>query len=160
MRPRVFPAEDLTSSKMMRDWSKLASMRPRVFPAEDPDRCRASRGGDWSFNEAAGIPRGRPPTWRRADPCHRGFNEAAGIPRGRPMPWDTDTVRVVAASMRPRVFPAEDRSTHDYRRGEDAASMRPRVFPAEDGVGIGDRAGRVERASMRPRVFPAEDSTR
>ena len=37
------------------------------------------------------------------------------------------------------------------------ASMRPRVFPAEDGwpaVGHGPR----RRASMRPRVFPAEDT--
>ena len=38
-----------------------------------------------------------------------------------------------------------------------AASMRPRVFPAEDSSRRkGDERGRP--ASMRPRVFPAEDS--
>ena len=36
------------------------------------------------------------------------------------------------------------------------ASMRPRVFPAEDcRSGSGRQCGRL--ASMRPRVFPAED---
>ena len=41
-------------------------------------------------------------------PTGRGFNEAAGIPRGRrvfALAWVRD---VDAASMRPRVFPAED----------------------------------------------------
>ena len=86
------------------------------------------------------------------------------------------------ASMRPRVFPAEDAErglglfVHDAE-----ASMRPRVFPAEDSGGgsptrrpprcfneaAGIPRGRhragtsqgdpAERASMRPRVFPAED---
>ena len=60
-------------------------MRPRVFPAED-----AAGDGDLdhpgrSFNEAAGIPRGRPPRLFAAEPR-----------RGQ------------LASMRPRVFPAED----------------------------------------------------
>ena len=34
MRPRVFPAEDATDQRQVRQKS-LASMRPRVFPAED-----------------------------------------------------------------------------------------------------------------------------
>ena len=37
------------------------------------------------------------------------------------------------------------------------ASMRPRVFPAEDETRPGSRRER-RQASMRPRVFPAEDS--
>ena len=36
------------------------------------------------------------------------------------------------------------------------ASMRPRVFPAEDPE-QGDQAPALAGASMRPRVFPAED---
>ena len=43
------------------------------------------------------LPRWTPP----------GFNEAAGIPRGR-LYVDSRVVGVAAASMRPRVFPAED----------------------------------------------------
>ena len=42
--------------------------------------------------------------------------------------------------------------------GADDASMRPRVFPAED-PGLPLRPGPRYRASMRPRVFPAEDVT-
>ena len=58
MRPRVFPAEDL-SSRLHRLFAAGASMRPRVFPAEDSldaGREFVAAGG---FNEAAGIPRGR-----------------------------------------------------------------------------------------------------
>ena len=36
------------------------------------------------------------------------------------------------ASMRPRVFPAEDVQEDVRRWGGTVASMRPRVFPAED----------------------------
>ena len=38
------------------------------------------------------------------------------------------------------------------------ASMRPRVFPAEDVKPSGSPIGQSPQASMRPRVFPAEDS--
>ena len=60
------------------------------------------------------------------------------------------------ASMRPRVFPAEDVVVVGYRPGRTRASMRPRVFPAED---PGEDQGGTGQAaaSMRPRVFPAED---
>ena len=34
MRPRVFPAEDISLACLMSE-EKSASMRPRVFPAED-----------------------------------------------------------------------------------------------------------------------------
>ena len=34
-------------------------MRPRVFPAEDPLQPHKQAGNRASFNEAAGIPRGR-----------------------------------------------------------------------------------------------------
>ena len=82
-------------------------MRPRVFPAEDP-------GDGWSavdppscFNEAAGIPRGRPHGAFREHGRPLCFNEAAGIPRGR-LPGNSRAGGHDAASMRPRVFPAED----------------------------------------------------
>ena len=63
----------------------------------------------------------------------RCFNEAAGIPRGR-------------------------RGTRPQGRRRPQASMRPRVFPAEDGAAE-RRAVRGADASMRPRVFPAEDES-
>ena len=83
-------------------------MRPRVFPAEDP-----------RLNY-------EPDPWRGS------FNEAAGIPRGRQV-VRRPTVDADAASMRPRVFPAED-TVEQFQAldVEKMASMRPRVFPAED----------------------------
>ena len=86
-------------------------MRPRVFPAEDSQRLRRPARTGTGFNEAAGIPRGRramasvPVRGRRTS-----FNEAAGIPRGRRAPHDRLGAHVLA-SMRPRVFPAEDLKT-------------------------------------------------
>ena len=82
MRPRVFPAED--GGRLGKHAApEVASMRPRVFPAEDSTApVRRSRGRS-SFNEAAGIPRGR-----RQERC--ALDDRAH------------------ASMRPRVFPAED----------------------------------------------------
>ena len=86
------------------------------------------------------------------------------------------------ASMRPRVFPAEDAVMKLCKNCRHLASMRPRVFPAEDtrsfssfsvilprfNEAAGIPRGRLRRASdgerrelvasMRPRVFPAEDS--
>ena len=84
------------------------------------------------FNEAAGIPRGRRRSVASGRSTASSFNEAAGIPRGRP-----EAPRLAGAGVR--------------------ASMRPRVFPAEDD---GDAAAIVPygKASMRPRVFPAEDA--
>ena len=179
-------------------------MRPRVFPAEDDRLLTVHCLTDARFNEAAGIPRGRQGTTRQYRPrggCfneaagiprgrHQGlcfprrlsgccFNEAAGIPRGR-RAASTTTSNARLASMRPRVFPAEDRrrvaeahgvaprfneaagiprgrrSRGEASRGRPWASMRPRVFPAEDGEHQA-QAGRTDGASMRPRVFPAED---
>ena len=83
MRPRVFPAEDLAGHAAT-TLGEIASMRPRVFPAEDGGGERASAPQSSSFNEAAGIPRGR---------------RSQGGREGRRQ----------AASMRPRVFPAEDK---------------------------------------------------
>ena len=60
------------------------------------------------------------------------FNEAAGIPRGRRWPGRRPPARQACASMRPRVFPAEDHADHLPVGGAGGASMRPRVFPAED----------------------------
>ena len=110
MRPRVFPAEDMdrvTHNLRVAGW---ASMRPRVFPAEDltwrPTHHSRTCSG---FNEAAGIPRGRLEICGRRRQSGQCFNEAAGIPRGRP-PAGRGHRAVEPASMRPRVFPAEDNS--------------------------------------------------
>ena len=86
------------------------------------------------FNEAAGIPRGR--LGQASFPLRlgTGFNEAAGIPRGR-REVEGGVRRVGHASMRPRVFPAEDLAGSTMRQPTDPASMRPRVFPAEDPLG-------------------------
>ena len=60
------------------------------------------------------------------------FNEAAGIPRGRREQTMRDYPEMVVASMRPRVFPAEDPHLRIVAPDRRRASMRPRVFPAED----------------------------
>ena len=134
MRPRVFPAEDPAPSA----WklcSGRTSMRPRVFPAEDTPAVPSGRRRRTHFNEAAGIPRGRPrwPRHRRSS-CRCHFNEAAGIPRGR-RPHHPVPSAGAATSMRPRVFPAEDRRLTRCDRAVAVTSMRPRVFPAEDESG-------------------------
>ena len=59
MRPRVFPAEDSSTKEIKRIYQR-ASMRPRVFPAEDSPATGGTNGSRSCFNEAAGIPRGRP----------------------------------------------------------------------------------------------------
>ena len=82
-------------------------MRPRVFPAEDLDLMTKRLARVHCFNEAAGIPRGRP--------------------RGPRVP-----ALETRASMRPRVFPAEDGTGGERQHSTSKASMRPRVFPAED----------------------------
>ena len=122
-----------------------ASMRPRVFPAED----RPSHP-----SVAAALIRTR---------C---FNEAAGIPRGRPRialtPNDIEPLRP-HASMRPRVFPAEDarrlrknrRVTTGTRCFNEAAGI-PRGRLRHQGPSETYHRKRFD-ASMRPRVFPAED---
>ena len=107
MRPRVFPAED-PHAPVVVGAVAAASMRPRVFPAEDDAAKAMGEELRTCFNEAAGIPRGRR---SRASPSRRswlrGFNEAAGIPRGRRFPCGGEQYEHTA-SMRPRVFPAED----------------------------------------------------
>ena len=84
------------------------------------------------FNEAAGIPRGRPEVNIANSAALPGFNEAAGIPRGR-LKWRSGgTVTVHGfneAAGIPRGRPPDRRWWHLDARG---ASMRPRVFPAED----------------------------
>ena len=135
MRPRVFPAEDVVD-RQVAQLVIHASMRPRVFPAEDGAGGRAGDRLPDRFNEAAGIPRGRPSLRRFPVEWHRRFNEAAGIPRGR-LIHRGRPVRGLHASMRPRVFPAEDVAGDAGRDGRDGASMRPRVFPAEDARAVG-----------------------
>ena len=60
------------------------------------------------------------------------FNEAAGIPRGKHDRPDTASPAHPGASMRPRVFPAENTANGGHGTIRDTASMRPRVFPAEN----------------------------
>ena len=60
MRPRVFPAEDISAGET-EEVAARASMRPRVFPAEDFTK-KVCSTRPTCFNEAAGIPRGRPRT--------------------------------------------------------------------------------------------------
>ena len=157
MRPRVFPAE--TAAECFNEAAGIprgrrvgaadaatarASMRPRVFPAEthalaarEPRPCASMRPRvrkTNSFNEAAGIPRGRQKPGARRSKGPRGFNEAAGIPRGRHTDFYLGLAPTNNASMRPRVFPAEDRGSGSLQRLRLHASMRPRVFPAEDVV--------------------------
>ena len=67
----------------MLDRRSRASMRPRVFPAEDAAWVCQRRMAFNGFNEAAGIPRGRPEKLVTLSARGRSFNEAAGIPRGR-----------------------------------------------------------------------------
>ena len=133
-------------------------MRPRVFPAEDLEVVTTDQSVVSCFNEAAGIPRGRPIVGDELVGDMGRFNEAAGIPRGRRIDRGCHAHHG-RASMRPRVFPAEDRPPGQGRIPVQRASMRPRVFPAEDVrylfAGIDTCL-----ASMRPRVFPAEDDRR
>ena len=83
-------------------------MRPRVFPAEDSTSRVTGTSSTLCFNEAAGIPRGRRDGAGVASPEDGGFNEAAGIPRGRRAVVHVSGTGADPASMRPRVFPAED----------------------------------------------------
>ena len=71
-------------------------MRPRVFPAEDPGNLVNYGRSVTRFNEAAGIPRGRPGMRMRANRDSRCFNEAAGIPRGR-LVSAADAIAVLAS---------------------------------------------------------------
>ena len=82
-------------------------MRPRVFPAEDIEYAAETYEEAEGFNEAAGIPRGRRRSRQAGRLPARCFNEAAGIPRGRRLLGSVERLRQ-RASMRPRVFPAED----------------------------------------------------
>ena len=86
-------------------------MRPRVFPAEDAAEVARHTGSTSCFNEAAGIPRGR----TRDGTLHGAQGRLASMrPRGySPRKTSSSAVQSHAcqrASMRPRVFPAEDSS--------------------------------------------------
>ena len=120
-------------------------MRPRVFPAEDKVGRAMTTERSASFNEAAGIPRGRrrARTPRRSRECKR-FNEAAGIPRGRhfsPVSLDRAPVGFNEAAGIPR---GRRRGGRRHDQGGHRASMRPRVFPAEDVEKMSDALGRIE----------------
>ena len=180
MRPRVFPAEDSWRALALHV-RRVASMRPRVFPAEDSrDRLEAELDRACSFNEAAGIPRGRPRVSDEPDGS-AGFNEAAGIPRGRLAPaaasFAVRRFNEAAGIPRGRRRRPSSVGRGRYARFNEAAgiprgrlslsvrglqatrvaSMRPRVFPAEDTVSSTGPVVSGVQASMRPRVFPAED---
>ena len=157
MRPRVFPAEDYNrASQPSRRILDTASMRPRVFPAEDSSvskppyvelRSASMRPRVFPAEDSAGAT-----SARRVPAPTVGFNEAAGIPRGRQTVTNVVHWRCRRASMRPRVFPAEDthgRGSTGASRIRDA-SMRPRVFPAED---MTARRPRHEDVDVRPTRF-------
>ena len=61
-----------------------------------------------------------------------------------------------AASMRPRVIPADDELIMGNVSTVGLASMRPRVIPADDEM-ITPFNDFATHASMRPRVIPADD---
>ena len=134
-----------------------ASMRPRVFPAEDDWGAEIGSGLFLRFNEAAGIPRGRRSNGRWPRPAPSCFNEAAGIPRGRhhrsPARCPSDRRCFNEAAGIPRGRLAAPPLLARRRQ----ASMRPRVFPAEDArlalVGIPVFAGFNEAAGI-PRGRP------
>ena len=133
MRPRVFPAEDSGAAHVDHRAIEGASMRPRVFPAEDPwQRRRASSAPRPCFNEAAGIPRGRRGGLHHPRLGVRRFNEAAGIPRGRQVPASYSDCSRVSCFNEAAGIPRgrRDRPIRCSPTGQ--ASMRPRVFPAED----------------------------
>ena len=115
MRPRVFPAED-ECWRRLRYLLSLASMRPRVFPAEDAHVDLDDGDEVQGFNEAAGIPRGRPTPSHGLRINSFSFNEAAGIPRGRRSHRHSHLRSTYGAPMRPRVFPAEDTPPSHHRR--------------------------------------------
>ena len=132
MRPRVFPAEDASSGAPPP--GGCASFNEAAgIPRGRPTKSARVRSRSWSFNEAAGIPRGRHGHDGEDSPTASGFNEAAGIPRGRLLAVVPERREpLLHASMRPRVFPAEDSILDDEPDHAPFASMRPRVFPAED----------------------------
>ena len=109
-------------------------MRPRVFPAEDQVHPVPSTTVPLCFNEAAGIPRGRRRTRQTAPISMTGFNEAAGIPRGR---QDIRALRrqVSDGFNEAAGIPRGRRIVTTNKHVIALASMRPRVFPAEDAVG-------------------------
>ena len=82
-RPLRVPAAEDDQMQARQLGHAGASMRPRVFPAEDDGGVVSPNCIDYSFNEAAGIPRGRRWQERWGLLWSPGFNEAAGIPRGR-----------------------------------------------------------------------------
>ena len=112
MRPRVFPAEDQGGLAISNVGDAAASMRPRVFPAEDP----ADLPGKLPAFHASMRPRVFPAEdsglWNASTAASWCFNEAAGIPRGRPLLVLVGVNDDDLASMRPRVFPAEDYGDH------------------------------------------------
>ena len=61
------------------------------------------------------------------------------------------------ASMRPRLFTAENLVLAQIELVDGLASMRPRLFTAENPAG-GQTATARGHASMRPRLFTAENA--
>ena len=134
-------------------------MRPRVFPAEDATPALGLGMRHHRFNEAAGIPRGRPPRPARTPKPTSSFNEAAGIPRGRRTP--APAISPASAGFNEAAgIPRGRLVLRDEQVDRVLASMRPRVFPAEDLLVRGAATASPRPASMRPRVFPAEDKAR
>ena len=126
MRPRLFTAED--SRALFGAFSSLSCFN------EAAAIHRGRHRETWHlslrshcFNEAAAIHRGRHQLLPISEPQRIGFNEAAAIHRGR-LVRTAILARENAASMRPRLFTAEDRSgagrRHEVpRRFNEAAAI-------------------------------------
>ena len=107
MRPRVFPAEDASGHPDEAPGGRGASMRPRVFPAEDGQHRRHPQLQARASMRPRVFPAEDLGARCSVSPRSSSFNEAAGIPRGRHRLTE-QVPSNGAASMRPRVFPAED----------------------------------------------------
>ena len=146
------------------DRASLGFNEAAGIPRGRPPGCAGMPSTTPGFNEAAGIPRGRPTPPLRDRRSSRCFNEAAGIPRGRPRRRGASWSRRPVASMRPRVFPAEDGISGDcdVSRCYFFGKTTPAGFNEAAGIPRGRPVDRravqvLIPASVSPRVFPAED---
>ena len=113
------------------DRDLAASMRQRLFTAENP-RSRGHLGRiKCRFNEAAAFHRGEPSRAENMLRRARSFNEAAAFHRGELIGLARCPI-CGSASMRPRLFTAENPGAMRRSRPSATASMRPRLFTAEN----------------------------
>ena len=138
-------------------WTRPSTPRAaRSIFATFPSTCALPSGGRWSLRRVLQRP-GRQRKWSSAKSICGPSRTSSSAPSSPPCCNPRGVLRRAvgdAASALVRHLPRRMRSDPPSR--DDAASMRPRVFPAEDRWPDVAPAG-VREASMRPRVFPAED---